>query len=415
VRIPLDFAPGQSHFVVFRKPAAKPETNTRNFPQTPEKARVAGPWQVKFDPAWGGPKQAVTFAELVDWTAHTESGIRYYSGTAVYRTKFDLTGLPGDASFLDLGTVNHLARVRINDRDLGVVWCAPWRVEIPAGLLQPSGNRLEIEVTNVWANRLIGDEQEPDDCEWLTGHFNTGRYLKRFPEWFVKGHPRPSSGRFGFTTWNYFNKDSKLTPSGLLGPVLLLAADWKQPASEVPTGVFTEPSLSSTSEAAFEAELPGANRLVPVASAAESGDLGTYGGPGDAAPVRNGTTRNGSGTAETLDDSKTYRPYGKGTSLLFKLGDKGSPVREIQSFAGHRDGRASQAYSVWIAKANAPDQFIKIADAQITSQGGATRLRVPVDETAVVAVRLDFADGPLGFNVYREICIVRPDASPTSK
>ena len=408
VRVPLEFASGQSHFVVFRKAAAKPETNNRNFARTSDAARVGGPWQVKFDPAWGGPNQAVTFNELVDWTTHSEPGIRYYSGTAVYRTKFNLTGSPGDVSFLDLGTVHHLARVRVNDRDLGVVWCAPWRVEIPAGLLLQSGNRLEIAITNVWANRLIGDEQEPDDCEWLTGHVNTGKYLKRFPDWFVKGRPRPSSGRFGFTTWNYFNKDSRLTPSGLLGPVRLLGADWKQPASEVPAGGIAEPSLSAASESAFEAELPAADRLVPVAGVVESGDFHGHGG--DASAVRNGTTRNGSGTAETLDDAKTFRPYGKGSSLMFKLGGSGTPVGEIQSFAGHRDGRASQAYSVWIAKAGAPDQFIKVAEARAVSQGGATRLRVPVNDAKVVAVRLDFADGPLGFNVYREICIVRPEA-----
>lgn len=404
VRVPLDFAPGQSHFVVFRKPAAKPETKKRNFPQPAVASIVSGPWQVKFDPQWGGPKEAVTFNELVDWTTHAEPGIRYYSGTAVYRTKLNFTDLPGDTSFLDLGTVQHLARVRINDRDLGVVWCAPWRVEIPAGLLKQTDNRLEIAITNVWANRIIGDEQEPDDCEWLNGHFNTGRYLKRFPDWFVKDQPRPSSGRFTFCTWNYFNKDSKLISSGLLGPVRVLYTDGKQAASEVPEGVIAESSANPTSEAAFEAELPPADKLVPVAAVSESGD---FQGASDATPIRNGTTRNGSGTAETLDDAKTFRPYGQGHSLLFKLGEGGQAIGEIQSFAGHRDARASQAYSVWIAKSNAPDQFIKVADARVVSQGGATRLRVPVNQSDVVAIRFDFADGPLGFNVYREICLVR--------
>ncbi|MBN8460805.1 MAG: hypothetical protein J0M04_23490 [Verrucomicrobia bacterium] len=415
VRVPLDFASGQSHFVVFRKPSTKVQATIRNFPVTRDAATVSNPWQVTFDPKWGGPKQAVTFRELTDWTAHPEPGIRYYSGTAVYRTEFNLAQPPAGASFLDLGTVNHLARVRINGSDLGVVWCAPWRVEIPAGLLKPTANRLEIAVTNVWANRLIGDEQQPDDCEWLNGHAHPGRYLKRFPDWFVKGRPRPSSGRIGFTTWNYFNKDSKLTPSGLLGPVRLLTVDWRQAASEVSTCVFAEPSGNPASEDAFEAELPAAERLVPVETVVESGEFGTHGGSGDAAPVRNGTTRNGNKTAETLDDSKTFRPYGMGNSLLFKLGAKGSAIHEIQTFAGHRDARASQAYSVWIAKSDAPERFIKIADARVLSQGGATRLRVPLDADGVVAVRFDFAGGPLGFNVYREICLVGPGGNPNSK
>ncbi|MFM8983256.1 MAG: glycosylhydrolase-like jelly roll fold domain-containing protein, partial [Spartobacteria bacterium] len=149
----------------------------------------------------------------------------YYSGTGTYRKSFDIdeSKIQNSKSniFLGLGTVNHLARVRLNGRDLGVVWTAPWGVEIPAGLLKPTGNELAIEVTNVWANRLIGDEQEPPDCEWLPGHMGNGGYLKRFPDWFVKNEPRPSKGRFCFTTWNYFTKNSPLIPSGLLGPVTI--------------------------------------------------------------------------------------------------------------------------------------------------------------------------------------------------
>jgi hypothetical protein len=104
-------------------------------------------------------------------------------------------------------------------------------VKVPVGLLRVGSNTLEIQVTNVWANRLIGDEQEPDDCAWLPGHvfgpnLCGGRYLERFPEWFVKKEPRPSRGRYCFTTWNYFRKDSPLSSSGLLGPVRLLEEDW---------------------------------------------------------------------------------------------------------------------------------------------------------------------------------------------
>ena len=186
---------------------------------------LPGPWETQFDPKWGGPANAVTFDTLTDWTSNSGAGIKYYSGTATYRKTFDaepaVCGLKS-AVCLDLGTVNHLARVRLNGKDLGVAWTAPWCVQIPAGLLQPKGNRLEIEVTNVWANRLIGDEQEPPDCEWSRGHMG-GQYLKMFPDWFVKGQPRPSKGRYCFTTWNYFTKNSPLVPSGLLGPVRVMA------------------------------------------------------------------------------------------------------------------------------------------------------------------------------------------------
>jgi hypothetical protein len=410
VRLELEFASGQSHFVVFRKPSTKAQPTVRNFPATRDAATVSGSWQVSFDPKWGGPKQAVTFSDLTDWTTHAEAGIRHYSGTAVYRTKFNLAEPPAGTSFLDLGTVNHLARVRINGSDLGVVWCAPWRVEIPAGLLKPSANLLEIAVTNVWANRLIGDEFEPDDCEWLNGHAHPGRYLKRFPDWFVKGQRRPSSGRYGFTTWNYFNKDSKLIPSGLLGPVRVMAADWNQAASSIWDGVIAEPSLSTANESAFEAEQPKADALVPLTGVVETVSAQDHGGASDASPLFNGTTRNGSGGAETIDDGKTFRSYAKGDSLLLKIdGSGGRTIREIQTFAGHRDGRASQAYSVWIAKAGAPESFTKVAVARVNSQGGSSRLRVSVDAKDVVAVRFDFTDGPLGGNVYREIVFVKGD------
>ena len=166
----------------------------------------------------------MAFDALVDWTARPEAGIRYFSGTAVYRAAFDLPSGAGAAGVsLDLGVVHDLARVRVNGVDCGVVWTAPWRVAVPSGVLKPFGNQLEIEVTNCWVNRLVGDEQEPPDCEWLPGFQGHGGYLKKFPAWFVNGGERPSKGRYTFTTWNYFTKDSKLKPSGLLGPVRVVA------------------------------------------------------------------------------------------------------------------------------------------------------------------------------------------------
>jgi hypothetical protein len=215
----LEFAPGQSHFIVFRNPAGNPDPKP-NFPKLTSAATLEGPWLVQFDPKWGGPADPVTFAKLEDWTKRPEPGIRYYSGTAVYRKTFSANVKPGIT--LDLGAVLHTAKVRLNQRDLGVVWTAPWRVKVPDGLLRAEGNELEIEIANVWANRLIGDEQEPPDCEWIPGERGNGGSLKEFPDWFLKNQPRPSQGRFCFTTWNYFTKDSPLVPSGLLGPVRLM-------------------------------------------------------------------------------------------------------------------------------------------------------------------------------------------------
>jgi hypothetical protein len=407
-RLLLELAPQQSYFIVFRKAASAAKPTQRNFSVTQEVGALQGAWQVSFDPAWGGPEQAVTFSELSDWTSHAEAGIRYYSGTAVYRKKFDLVSAPKEESLLDLGIVHHLAQVRLNDRDLGVVWCDPWQVRVPAGLLKATGNRLEIAATNVWANRLIGDEQQPADTEWLPGYMG-GQYLKRFPDWFVKGSKRPSAERYTFTTWNYFTKDSKLTPSGLLGPVRVMAQDWQQSASTLTEELMAKvpAHLDTESPDGFEADLPNANSLIELAGIEESGSMQSEGGAKDASPIHNGTTRNGSGTAETKDDGKTYRGYGDGNSVTFRIKNpQGENLTEIRSFAGHPDARASQHYSVWIAKADAPGQFIKVKEVKAQSSGGGTQLRVKIDAKQVVAVRLDFGNGSAGFNVYREICLL---------
>jgi len=236
--IPLEFAPAQSWFVVFRKPYTQTASSEhgddtkRNFSDFSQVAEMAGPWQVTFDPQWGGPEKPVTWDKLEDWTSRPEPGIRYYSGTAVYKTLFDVAPSTLNSAksrlFLHLGRVNHIARVRLNGQDLGVVWTAPWQLDI-SDAVRKKANQLEIEVTNVWANRLIGDEQEPADCVWFpssqvsaSNRWCRGVPLTELPDWLLNGEARPSKGRYCFTTWNYFSKNSPLVPSGLFGPVRLM-------------------------------------------------------------------------------------------------------------------------------------------------------------------------------------------------
>ena len=166
----------------------------------------------------------VQMPQLKDWTAFEDAQVKYFSGTAVYKTKFNLDAFEVKFQRLSLGDCNRqVARVAINGRDLGTLWCEPYEIEIPHGVLKEGENSLAIEFTNVWANRLIGDEQEEPDCEFVPAQFmGGGSHLKRFPDWFKDGiSSRPSKGRKCFTDWNFFTKDSPLVPSGLLGPVEL--------------------------------------------------------------------------------------------------------------------------------------------------------------------------------------------------
>ncbi len=214
--IPLDLKEWQSFFIVFDKKGDAGDiafSGKRNFPQEKAVAEIVGPWSVSFDPVRGGPAHVI-FDKPEDWTKRPEEGIRYYSGIATYRKTFDLPdniSTDGNgALYLDLGEVRVMARVRLNGKDLGVVWTAPRRVNI-TGLVKKKGNELEIEVANLWGNRLIGDAHLPYD----------GIENGKWPAWLSEGKPR-TSGRFTFTTNNYYKKDMPLQSSGLLGPVKLI-------------------------------------------------------------------------------------------------------------------------------------------------------------------------------------------------
>jgi len=174
---------------------------------------LEGSWTVAFDTAWGGPKK-VDFETLVDWTTRPEEGIRYYSGIATYSKIFDLpkssSPLKESELYLNLGMVKNMAHVRLNGKDLGVVWTSPWQVNI-SDAVKKKGNKLEIDVANLWANRLIGDESLPDD----------GIKDNKWPDWLLNGTPR-TSGRYTFTTHRFYKKDDALMESGLMGPVSIL-------------------------------------------------------------------------------------------------------------------------------------------------------------------------------------------------
>ena len=97
------------------------------------------------------------FDRLTPWNEHADKGIKHYSGTATYRITFDLSEQQASKLVrLNLGEVRCVADVRVNGRPLGVVWSDPWSVEL-TGAVRAGKNELEIDVANLWVNRLIGD------------------------------------------------------------------------------------------------------------------------------------------------------------------------------------------------------------------------------------------------------------------
>jgi hypothetical protein len=179
---------------------------------------ITGPWELQFPPKAGAPEQ-VTLDQLVSWSQHSDAGVRYFSGAATYRKTFNLpAGLvaQGRRLYLDFGRVEVMAGVRLNGEDLGILWKEPYSVEV-TDALKSGQNTLEVQVVNLWINRQIGDEQLPEDSER-----NNNGTLKRWPQWLLDGKPSPT-GRYTFTSWRLWQKDSPLAESGLLGPVELRA------------------------------------------------------------------------------------------------------------------------------------------------------------------------------------------------
>ncbi len=169
-------------------------------PDLPAAIAIPGPWTVAFQSGRGAPESAV-FETLADWTVHTNPGIRHFAGKGVYRATFDL----GDAQAalparLRLGVVNVIAQVRINGRDMGVVWTAPWTVDI-SGALKAGRNELEIDVVSLWMNRLIGDAALPPE--------------KRL----TKTNVALEQGKRTVKIYQGFGSGDPLHPAGLLGPV----------------------------------------------------------------------------------------------------------------------------------------------------------------------------------------------------
>lgn len=177
---------------------------------------VSGPWKVRFAPGVGAPAE-LTLDRLISWSEHPDAGVKYFSGTATYTRTLDIPRellAKGRRLELDLGQVAVMAEVTLNGKRLGTLWKPPFAVDL-SWVARVGANTLEVRVVNLWPNRMIGDEQLPEDSER-----NPDGTLQRWPQWLLDGKPSPT-GRFTFTSWRLWKRNEPLRESGLLGPVTL--------------------------------------------------------------------------------------------------------------------------------------------------------------------------------------------------
>lgn len=185
----------------------------------PTSLDITGPWEVSFTAQCGAPDK-VTMEPLSSWSDSPDEGVRHFSGKATYLKSFEVPQdwmHPHQRVYLDLGKIAVMAEVQLNGQPLGIFWKPPFRMEITAAL-KPGRNRLQVEVVNLWINRMIGDEDLPEDSDR-----DPNGSLKSWPSWLQDGRPSPT-GRYTFTTWRLWKKGAPLQESGLLGPVRLIAA-----------------------------------------------------------------------------------------------------------------------------------------------------------------------------------------------
>lgn len=194
------------------------KTQRLQKPTPPEPTRLDGPWQVALQSPVDEP-HTITLDQLVNLAQHADPAVKYFSGTATYSTRFEVGSVT--KIVLDLGACHDLARVTLNGKSLGVLWQAPFLIDLSPALRKGT-NQLEIAVTNTWHNRLVGDEQHPADFEWGEDRGPKGRAMKSYPDWMIQGSKRPSQGRKCFVTWYYHQANTPLLPSGLVGPVRLV-------------------------------------------------------------------------------------------------------------------------------------------------------------------------------------------------
>jgi hypothetical protein len=200
--VPLHLAERESVFVVFRQATSN---LSRTLPPAASTtlATVSGPWDVSFPPNWGAPAK-IQLAKLESWTANTNEGVKYFSGTATYTKSLRAPAAwfrPGTKVMLDLGSARDIAEVFVNGKSVGTLWKPPYRVDV-TGALKAGANQIEVKVTNEWTNRQIGDRSVAPERQVLS---------------------RGGARRGGRGGGGGFGNVPTLAEAGLLGPVTVVS------------------------------------------------------------------------------------------------------------------------------------------------------------------------------------------------
>lgn len=219
----LQLGPDEAYFVVFRDPAGSPAKKPAPWSKQEVKlADLSSGWKVAFSNG-----ESASMSQLCSWTKLNE--VKYHSGTATYQKTFSLTKqqlAKAGEMVVDLGQVDVIAEVRVNGKNCGIAWKAPYRVKV-SDALKSGENLIEVTVANLWVNRLIGDQRFKDDHVWTadTGSTANGMGLKAIPDWVINKTERPVKERTAFYAWQWphMKANKPLLTSGMLGPVKLIA------------------------------------------------------------------------------------------------------------------------------------------------------------------------------------------------
>ena len=197
--VPLHLEPNDAVFVVFRGVAAAPSRTIAKSVET-KLASIEGSWDLEFQAGRGAPAK-IALPMLAPWDQNFDTGVKYFSGTGAYTKIVQAEAdwfRTGAKLIMDLGDVKNIADVTVNDKSLGIIWKAPFRVDVTSAL-KPGANTVEIKVVNLWVNRLIGDQQ-PNVTQKIT-----------------------------YTAASPYRADSPLLPAGLIGPVQVIRLETRQP------------------------------------------------------------------------------------------------------------------------------------------------------------------------------------------